>query len=150
MTNQNISFSDNKILGFFILIINPNDSCFFIYFNVEANQITKSEFHKGTSFYKDFNAFVSEIIDSEMMEGNKKGMILYVPKNYLNKAITSRCETLGLELIKYLEHDKIRPELLKSIKLYFKSYNLTKANPDKFKLWVNTLNSSLNSSSDMN
>jgi hypothetical protein len=84
------------------------------------------------------------------MEGNKKGMMLYVPKNYLNKAITSRCETLGLELIKYLEHDKIRPELLKSIKLYFKSYNLTKANPDKFKLWVNTLNSSLNSSSDMN
>jgi hypothetical protein len=67
---------------------------------------------------------VSETIDSEISEmENKKGMQLYVPKNYLNKSITARCETLGLELIKYLDHDKNRPELLKNIKLYFKSYN---------------------------
>jgi hypothetical protein len=37
---------------------------------------------------------------------------------------------------------------LKNIKLYFKSYNLTKANFEKFKLWVSKLNSSLNSTSD--
>jgi hypothetical protein len=131
--NQTIVKIDNT-LGIFILIINPNQTCFFIYFNVEANQITKYEFYKGKSFYKYFNAFVSETIDSEMMSGNnKKGMKLYVPKNYLNNAITSRCETLGIELIKYLEHDNKRPELLKNIKLYFKSYNLAKANYDKFK-----------------
>jgi hypothetical protein len=149
MTNKNITFSDNKDLGFFILIINPNNSCFFIYFDIKSNLITKYEFHKGTSFYKDFNAFVSETIDSEISEmENKKGMQLYVPKNYLNKSITARCETLGLELIKYLDHDKNRPEFLKNIKLYFKSYNLTKANFEKFKLWVSKLNSSLNSTSD--
>jgi len=133
-------------LGFFIIIINPNHTCFFIFFDANVNQITKSEFYKGRSFYKNFNVFVGETIESEMMNINK-GVMLYIPKNYINNSIASRCETLGIELIRYLEHDKNRPELLSNIKLFFKSFNLRKANIEKFELLVSKLNTSINSTS---
>lgn len=129
---KNVSLLED-VLGFFILVINPNLTCIFIYFDVKENQITKYELHKGKQTFKKFNEFLSKTIDSEIRckEGNKRGMKLYVPKNYLNGSIKSQCELLGLELIKYLEYDRDRPELLKIIKLYIKSYNLTKVTLDK-------------------
>jgi hypothetical protein len=72
------------------------------------------------------------LVDLEISEvENLEGMKLYVPKNYVNKSLVSRCKTLGIDLIKYINYDKETPELLRNIKLYFKSYNLSKITDEK-------------------
>jgi len=134
-----------ETLGYLTLSINPNNSYFFIYFDVKLNKVTKYEFHKGTSFFKNFNKFISNLVDLEISEvENLEGMKLYVPKNYVNKSLVSRCKTLGIDLIKYINYDKETPELLRNIKLYFKSYNLSKITDEKLSFWVNKLNCSMN------
>ena len=137
--------NNSDTLGYLTLSINPNNSYFFIYFDVKLNKITKYEFHKGTSFFKNFNKFISNLVDLEISEvENLEGMKLYVPKNYVNKSLVSRCKTLGIDLIKYINYDKETPELLRNIKLYFKSYNLSKITDEKLSFWVNKLNCSMN------